>query len=105
MRPTRTQLALGIGWILFWLLLIVTAIQDYQRNGGSQLWQPVLWEGSSGVVATLLMLLQRRATRRYDPLLPSPRRWFARQIPWMIVYWVVFVPLTFGIRHAAYALM
>jgi LytS/YehU family sensor histidine kinase len=105
MRPTRTQLALGIAWMLFWLLGILTAIQDYLRDGGDKLWQPVLWEGSSGIVATVLLLLQRRFTRRYDYLLPSPRSWFLRQLPWLGVYWVAFTPVTFGIRHGVYALM
>ena len=105
MLPNRTKLALSIAWLLFWALMISTAVQDYLRSGGLQLWQPVLWESSSGLVSTLLMLLQRRSTRRYDHLLPTPRRWFARQLPWLGVFWVVFVPLAFGIRHGVYALM
>jgi two-component system LytT family sensor kinase len=105
MLPSRTKLALAIAWILFWILMISTAVQDYLRDGGQQVWQPILWEGSSGVVSTLLMLMQRRSTRRYDHLLPSPRRWFARQLPWLGVFWVAFVPLAFGLRHGGYALM
>jgi hypothetical protein len=31
-------------------------------------------------------------------------RWFLRQLAWLPVYWVMFVP-AFGIRHAVYALM
>jgi hypothetical protein len=105
MLPSRTKLALSIAWLLFWTLMISTAVQDYLRDQGQHIWQPILWEGSSGVVSTVLMLLQRRATRRYDHLLPSPRRWFARQLPWLGVFWVAFVPLAFSIRQGGYALM
>ncbi len=108
MLPTRTKLALSFAWLLFWALMISTAVQDYLRSGGQHLWQPILWEGSSGMVSTLLMLLmlrQRRSTHQHDHLLPSPRRWFAMQLPWLGVFWVAFVPLAFGIRHGVYALM
>jgi two-component system LytT family sensor kinase len=105
MLPPRTKLALSIAWMLFWVLMISTAVQDYLREHGQHLWQPILWEGSSGVVSTLLMLIQRRGTCRYDHLLSSPRRWFMRQLPWLGVFWVAFVPLAFGIRHGVYALM
>ena len=105
MLPTRTKLALTIAWILFWTLMISTAVQDYLRDGGQQLWHPILWESSSGLVSTLLLLMQRRSTRRYDHLLPTPRRWFAHQLPWLGVFWIAFVPLAFGMRHGVYALM
>ncbi|AKU20562.1 sensor histidine kinase [Massilia sp. NR 4-1] len=101
----RTQILLGIAWLLFWLLLTVTAIQDFQRNGNDgPLWQPVLWEGSSALASTTLLFLQRHFTRRHDHLLVTPWRWFARQAIWLPVTWAVFVPLAFGIRHAVYAL-
>ena len=92
-----------VAWVLFWLLMNVTAVQDYQRGHHHDLWKPILWESSSAVVATLLMQAQRRATRKYDYLVPSPVRWFTRQLVWLLVYWVTFVPLAFGIRHAVYA--
>src|SRR5476649_363256 len=69
MLTTRTQLVFFTAWLLFWLLLVTTAVQDFARNGGSELWHPILWESSSGITATLLLLLQRRYTARYDHLL------------------------------------
>ncbi|MGV7206918.1 sensor histidine kinase [Oxalobacteraceae bacterium A2-2] len=102
--PPASRLAIRLAWIIFWMLMIATAVQDYLRDGGHELWKPVLWEGSSAVVGTLLLLLQRRATRRHDHLVTQPARWFARQLPWLLVYWAAFVPLAFGIRHAVYAL-
>ncbi|UMR29981.1 hypothetical protein MJ904_23610 [Massilia sp. MB5] len=84
----RTQILLGIAWLLFWLLLTVTAIQDFQRNGNDgPLWQPVLWEGSSALASTTLLFLQRHFTRRHDHLLVTPWRWFARQAIWLPVTW------------------
>jgi len=104
MVPARTKAALAVAWILFWLMMVATAVQDYQRGGGHALWQPVLWETSSAITSTLLMLVQRRVTRRYDNLLATPLRWFARQALWALVYWTAFVPLAFGMRHTVYAL-
>jgi hypothetical protein len=103
MLPKRAQITIVVAWLLFWLLMNITAVQDYLRDDHHDVWKPILWESSSAVVATLLMLAQRRATRKYDPLLPSPVRWFARQLAWLPVYWVTFVPAAFGIRHAVYA--
>lgn len=102
--PYRLRLLVGAAWALFWLMMTTTAVQDYVRDGGRQLWQPVLWEGSSLLVATILLLAQRRCTRRHDALVATPRRWFLVQLPWLFVFWLAFVPLAFGIRHAVYAL-
>jgi two-component system, LytTR family, sensor kinase len=104
MDSRRTRYAVMAAWLLFWILMIVTAVFDMLRDGESGLWKPVLWEGSSAVTATTLLLLQRRHTRRYDHLLGQPLRWFARQLLWAPVYWAAFVPVAFSIRHGVYAL-
>jgi two-component system LytT family sensor kinase len=104
MHSNRTKLVVVLAWLLFWGLMVATAIQDYQRDAHDQaLWKPVLWETSSMVVATCLLLVQRHFTRRHDALLTKPWRWFGRQALWLPLYWVAFVPLAFGIRHAVYA--
>lgn len=100
----RAAYALCAAWLLFWSLMVTTAVQDALRDGEQTVWKPVLWELSSALVATLLMLAQRLHTRRYDHLLPTPLRWFGVQLLWAPVYWLSFVPLTFGIRHGVYAL-
>jgi two-component system LytT family sensor kinase len=102
---SRARLSLAIAWLLFWAMLVTTALQDYFRGGGQHAWQPVLWETSSAFTATLLMLVQRRYTRRFDDWLATPARWFGMQALWLPVYWVVFVPIAFGIRHSVYAMM
>ena len=102
MRPTRTQAITTAAWLLFWLLLTTTAVQDYLRNNEGDVWKPILWETSSAFTGTLLLVMQRYFTRKYDHLVASPLRWFARQLVWMPAYWVAFVPIAFGIRHTVY---
>jgi two-component system LytT family sensor kinase len=104
MPALRTGLVIGLAWILFWLLMVSVAVQDYLRDGGDRLWQPVLWETSSMVAATLLLLVQRHFTKPYDHLLSRPWRWFGVQALALPLYWIAFVPIAFGIRHAVYAL-
>lgn len=105
MQNRRAAYALSAAWLLFWTLMVVTAVQDALRDGEQAVWKPVLWECSSALIATVLMLAQRLHTRRYDHLLASPLRWFGMQLLWAPVYWLSFVPLTFGIRHGIYRLM
>jgi len=100
----RATLSLTIAWLLFWAMMVATAVQEFLRHEGSgPLWQPILWESSSMLVASMLLTIQRLGTRRYDGLLSTPARWFARQAVWLPVWWILFTPLAFGIRHAVYA--
>ena len=102
----RAALSLASAWLLFWALMVATAVQDFLRHDDhGPLWQPILWESSSMLVASMLLALQRLSTRRYDALLASPARWFARQALWLPVWWALFTPLAFGIRHGVYALL
>lgn len=104
MNSTRSKIAFGIAWLLFWTLMMLVAVEDYRRDGGTAYWQPMLWEGSSALVATLLLVIQRRIGARYNHLIATPWRWFAIQACIMPLYWIAFVPLAFGIRHAVYSL-
>ena len=102
---TRARLAFGLAYFLFWMLLAWVAVQDYLRNqDGDALWQPVLWQSSSMLVVTSLLLVQHHFTRRHAYLLARPWRWFAIQALWLPFFWLLFTPLAFGIRHAVYAL-
>ena len=106
MPSFRRKLIFILAWILFWTLMILVAVQDFQRNEHSPaIWKPILWEGSSALVATLLVLVQLRYERSDDELLGRPLRWFARQARWLPLWWIAFTPLAFGIRHAVYALV
>ena len=91
-------------WILFWILMVLVAVQDFVRNAHSHaIWKPLLWEGSSALVVSVLALVQLRWSQRDDGLLGLPSRWFAHQARWLPMYWIAFVPLAFGLRHAVYA--
>lgn len=104
MFKKRSHIALAIAWFLFWLLMNITAVQDYLHDGNQDIWKPILWETSSAVTATLLLLAQRYFTSKYDALVAQPLRWFGLQLLCLPVYWAAFVPVAFGIRHAVYAM-
>ncbi|MGB9992026.1 sensor histidine kinase [Pseudoduganella rhizocola] len=104
MLRTRVSRVVLTAWLLFWALMVTTAIQDFLRNDDGPLWHPVLWESSSAAVASVFMLIQRHYTRRYDALVAQPAKWFLIQLRWLPMYWILFVPFAFGIRHAVYAL-
>ncbi|MYM39333.1 sensor histidine kinase [Duganella qianjiadongensis] len=101
----KTRTIVSIAWILFWGLMIATSVQEYLRDHQHGIWKPVLWETSSALVASVLLLLQRHYTRRHDALVAAPLRWFLRQLVWLPAYWILFVPLAFSLRHAVYGLM
>ncbi|WP_312510949.1 histidine kinase [Massilia sp.] len=105
MFPRPSKIAASLAWILFWTLMVLVAVEDYRRDGGTATWQPVLWETSSACVATVLFLIQRHFTRRHDALVSQPLRWFALQARWLPLYWFGFMPAVFAIRHAVYALL
>jgi signal transduction histidine kinase len=89
-------------WGLFWLLMLVVAVEDH-RHPGFRWWEPVLWEGSSCLVATCWLLVQRRAASRWHALLAQPRRWFGRHLAWLPVVAVSLIVGMYAIRHAVYA--
>jgi two-component system LytT family sensor kinase len=102
---TRNNRLFIAAWLLFWALMITVQLQDYVRSGGREYWQPVLWETSSAIIATLMMLTQRRMMRRFDYLLASPSQWFGLQMIWLPLYWIFFTPIVYAIRHAVYEMM
>lgn len=104
MPSNRIMLVASVAWVLFWALMVLVALEDYRRDGGAAFWQPVLWEGSSALVATILFLVQRVFSRGDDALVATPGRWFARQLRWLPLYWFGFTPLVFALRHGVYAL-
>lgn len=104
MTRRRLMIVLLAAWLLFWVLLIITAVQDHVRDGGTAHWKPVLWQASSGIAASILMWVQWRCTRAPRRHLASPWRWFGRQVMWLPMYWICFVPVAFGLRLGVYAL-
>ncbi len=91
-------------WTLFWLLMIAVAVQDHYSDQGVKWWEPLLWEGSSCLVATTWLLLQRRVARRWNEYLDQPVKWFGKHLAWLPVIAVTFIAAIYGIRHGVYAL-
>ncbi|WP_229414344.1 sensor histidine kinase [Zemynaea arenosa] len=102
---SRTRFVATVSWLMFWALMVSVSVQDYVRSGGRQYWQPVLWETSSNVVGLVLMIGMRRILKRWDYLTATPWRWFALQLACLPIFCLLFVPITFGIRHAVYAMV
>jgi two-component system, LytTR family, sensor kinase len=90
-------------WSLFWLLMILIALQDAMHRSGLQWWEPLLWEGSSGLFATFWLLMQRQADRRYAAHVDTPLRWFWHHLKWLPLVAVTFIVVVYGFRHAVYA--
>lgn len=104
-RINRPDIALYFLWAMFWLLMLIIAVQDYTRDGGKHWWQPVLWEGSSLLVATFWIVLQRRVDRRYAEYLDQPLRWLGHHVKWFPLIVLTFVASVYAIRHGVYALL
>lgn len=101
---TTVKPSLFAGWLLFWLLMIVVAVQDHLRSGGKHIWEPVFWESTSALVSTVIVYFRRHALT--DPvLLNTPRRWFLQQILCLPVIGLVFVLAIYAVRHAVYSLL
>jgi two-component sensor histidine kinase len=100
----RVSQALFALWALFWLLMVLIAVEDHRGDHGVEWWEPFLWEGSSCLVGTAWLLLQRRAAARWDEHLGNPLRWFGRHVAWLPLVLVTFVALIYAIRHGVYAL-
>ena len=95
----------GIAWAIFWILLVTVGVQDHWRQGGTELWKPLLWEGSSFIVASAIVWAQWRRAERADALLARPWRWFARGLLWLPLAAPLFVAAVYGLRHGVYALI
>ena len=92
------------GTILFWALMVAVAVQDYRRDGGQHIWEPIFWESSSAFVGTIIFYLQWPLLTNKS-LQQTPRRWFMRLIAYLPLVCIGFVCVTFSIRHAVYALL
>ena len=101
--PRMPPAAFLFAWAVFWLLWLTVSVQDYLRQGRSQLWQPLLWEGSSCLVASLVVGLLWRRVHAQDHLLAQPWRWFAAALVLLPPVAAGFVAAVYALRHAVYA--
>jgi len=104
--PPAARIRAGwlLAWAAFWLLLATVSVQDYLRNEGAhRLWRPLLWEGTSCLVATVMLGVLWQQAPRHDATLTRPARWFALQLRWLPLLAPLFVTLVYALRHAVYA--
>jgi two-component system LytT family sensor kinase len=94
-----------LAWAAFWLLMTTVAVQDHLRESSGALWRPLLWEGSSCLVASAMLALMWRHAPRDDALLTQPARWFMRQLRWLPLLAPLFVVAIYAIRHGVVALV
>jgi hypothetical protein len=103
-QPTRSRIGWLLAWALFWVLMATLAVQD-EAHRALALWKPLLWEGSSAVVATVMLGLLWRRAPRHDAWLTQPARWFARQLAPLPLLAPLFVTAVYALRHGVYALV
>jgi two-component system LytT family sensor kinase len=96
--------ALLVLWTLFWILMWLVAFEDNRDDVSVRWWEPLVWEGSSCLVATGWLLLQRRVSERSAVYLAHPWQWFGRHFAWIPVVAASFVVLVYSLRHGIYAL-
>lgn len=92
-------------WAAFWLIMMLVAVQDSLHDPYIVGWEPLLWEGSSCVGATLWLIWERRNKQRFAPYLDQPLQWFGRHLVWLPLLIVTFIGFAYGVRHAVYALL
>jgi len=100
----RAEVAFYFLWAIFWLLMIVVAVQDHLHDPYTRWWEPILWEGSSGATATIWLITRRRRARFYTAYLDRPVLWIGHQLKWLPLLIVAFIVIIYSVRHGVYAL-
>jgi hypothetical protein len=101
-RLTPDRVLVGV-WVLFWVLMIIISIEDHWGNPAISWWEPLVWEGTSALTASVLwFIIWRRLLERHDD---EPVRWLLRMLAGMPLASVAFLVSTFALRHGIYALL
>jgi len=101
----RSHTGMLLAWAAFWLLMATVAVQDHLREGYGDLWRPLLWEGSSCLVASVMLAVLWHRAPRHDAVLTQPARWFGRQLRWLPLLAPLFVVAIYAIRHGVVSLV
>lgn len=102
--PDATARPFVAALAVFWLLMITVAVQNEAMHGSTSWWQPLLWEGTSCLVANAMLVAGWPQLRRLDSRLHQPRRWFAAALLPLPLLAPVFIVVVYALRHGAYAL-
>lgn len=92
-------------WLLFCAVKVSSAVLLDYAEQGLPLWKPLLWEGSSLLVVSALIAIQLRFSAVTRHLHSRPWLWLRNQLLLLPLMCVVFVPATYGLRHAVYSLV
>jgi hypothetical protein len=84
--------------------MITTALQDALRNPGIRWWEPILWEGSSALAASVWLFLGMWARGRYLQYLDRPLVWFGCHLRWLLLIVPTFIAAVYAARHGVYGL-
>ena len=99
----RKRRLLGVLWACFWLLMAAIAVQDRLHDASILWWEPLLWEGTSALAATVWLVAQLSYARDAKRLLEQPFRWFLRHLKWFPLVAALFIAAIYAMRHAVYA--
>ena len=104
-RSSCAILAYATVWTLLGGLKSLSAIEDYARRGGQQLWKPVVWEMSSlwiiGVLFPIVFLFTRWVARQCD----SWTKALLFHVAGMLCFWILHVALMVSLRKVSYQLV
>src|SRR5690242_20068805 len=69
-------------WALFWGFMTIVEVQEHLYDRYVSWWEPLLWQVTSALPATLWLIAQQRY-RGYARYLPQPSRWLAHHAKWL----------------------
>jgi len=92
-------------WLAFCVVKIGSSVLQWHAEFGVPSWKPLLWEGSSLLVVTVLVVVQVHYFAVALNLHTRPWLWLRRQLLFLPIFCLLFVPLTYGLRHAVYAVL
>ncbi len=99
----RKWRVLGVLWGCFWILMAAIAVQDQLNEPAVLWWEPLLWEGTSAIAATVWLIAQLRAARDAKQWLDQPFKWFFRHLKWFPLVAAAFIAAVYAMRHSVYA--
>lgn len=95
-------------FLLFALAIVAvdvfTVAQDRARGGHPvPLWEPLIWEASSGLVLAAMLPAALWFARRHLPQAPPRFAWLGWQVPAALLFSLIHVVAMGGVRWAAYS--